>query len=114
MIDFERVKTDDGPLVIRATGTLDGTTNEYFFECVKDEVEAGNNKIALNFEGLGYISSVGLGALLRASAEAAKGGGEIYLSNIESNILDILKLVKFERLFNIYETEQEALLALSS
>ena len=114
MIDFEKIKTKDGPLVIRAIGTLDDATNEYFFECVKDEVEAGNNKIALNFEGLGCISSVGLGALLRASVEASKGGGTIYLTNIESKILDILKLVRFEKLFNIYETENEAVTALSS
>ena len=114
MIDFEKVKTEDGPLVIRAMGILNDATTEYFFQCVKDEVEAGNNKIALNFEGLGHISSIGLGALLRASAEVSKSGGTIYLTNIENRILDILRLVKLEKLFNIYETENEAVLALSS
>ena len=114
MIDFKKEKTEDGTLVIRATGRLDSATQQYFFECVKDEIEAGNQKIVLNFEGVGYISSVGLSSLVRASAEAAKKGGTIYLSSIENRVLDVLHLVKFDKIFNIYGTEEEALVAIGS
>ena len=114
MIDFEREKTESGPLVIRAAGKLDGDTYDYFFACVRDEIASGNKNIVLNFENLGYISSVGLGALVRASSEASKNGGTIYLSNIENKILDILQMVKFEKIFNIFRTEEEAVLAFDS
>ena len=114
MIDFVKDKVVEGPLVIRAAGRLDDDTTNYFFLCVKDEIAAGNKKIVLNLQDLGYISSAGLGALIRASTEASKTGGTIYLSNIESKLLDILRLVKFETLFNIYQSEQEAVLALST
>jgi len=63
MIDFNRRMTENGTLVIQATGRLDGETNDYFFGCVKDEIEAGNKKIVINFDGLGHVSSVGLGSL---------------------------------------------------
>jgi len=114
MIDFEKEMTENGTLVIRASGRLDGETKDYFFDCVKDEIKAGNNKIVLSFEGLGYISSVGLSALVRASGEATKEGGTIHLANIESKILEILQVVNFEKLFNIYATEEEAIRALDS
>lgn len=114
MIDFESRKTENGTLVIQAIGRLDNNTNGYFFDCVKDEIESGNSKIVINLQELGYISSMGLGALVRASSRAAKAGGTIYLANIESQVLDILKLVSFDKIFSIYDTEKEAIQAIES
>ena len=114
MIDFHTRKTAQGTLVIRATGKLDGETNQYFFDCIKDEIEAGHTKIVINFEGLGYISSVGLGALVRASSRASKAGGTIYLAQIENSVLDVLRIVSFDKIFKIYPTEGEAVEAIES
>lgn len=114
MIDFETHKTEQGTLVIRATGKLDSETNQYFFDCVKDEIEAGNKKIVINLYGLGYISSVGLGSLARASSRSAKAGGEIYLARIESQVLEVLRMVRFDKIFHIYDTEHEAIEAIEA
>lgn len=114
MIDFKSHKTDGGTMVIRASGQLDSESNQYFFDCVKDEIEAGNNKIVINLDGLGYISSVGLGALVRASSRAAKAGGTIHLARIENQVLDVLRMVNFDKIFNIYATEREAIEAIES
>ena len=114
MIDFKTHKTEKGTLVIRATGQLDSDSNQYFFDCVKDEIEAGNNQIVINFDGLGYISSVGLGALVRASSRAGKAGGTIHLDRIENQVLDVLRLVNFDKIFNIYATERDAVAAFES
>ena len=114
MIDFDSHTTEQGTVVIRASGRLDGETNQYFFDCVKDLIEAGNKNIVINFYGLGYISSVGLGSLVRARSRTAKAGGTIHLARIESQVLDILRMVHFEKIFNIYETEHEAIEAIES
>ena len=109
MIDFSRRTTDAGTLVIQASGHLDHDTNQYFFDCVQDEIEAGHKKIVINFAEIGYISSLGLGALVRARSRVAKAGGTIFLSNIKNQVLEALRLVHFDRIFNIYETEKEAI-----
>ena len=114
MIDFKREKTEKGTLVIQASGHLDHDTNQYFFDCVKDEIEAGNKNIVIDLAGLGYISSIGLGALVRARSRAAKAGGTIYLANIENQILEAFRLVHFDKIFNIYETEEEAVAAIEA
>ena len=112
MIDFEKHSTDGGTLVIRVNGRLDHDSNEYFFNCVKDEIEAGKSKIVINLADLGYISSVGLGALLRARSRVAKAGGTIFLARIESQILEVFRLVSFEKVFDIFATETEAIAAI--
>ena len=109
MIDFKREKTEKGTLVIQASGQLDHDTNQYFFDCVRDEIEAGNKNIVIDLSGLGYISSIGLGALVRARSRAAKAGGTIFLANVENQILEAFRLVHFDKIFNIYETEAEAI-----
>ena len=115
MIDFSTHLADDNEtLIIRVGGHLDAESNEYFFQCVQDEIDKGHHKIVINCCDLGYVSSVGLGALVRARSRVAKAGGTIYLSRIESKVLDALRLVGFDRLFNIYETEHEALAAMAS
>ena len=112
MIDFSSSESGD-TLVIRVGGQLDAESNEYFFRCVQDEIEKGHHQIVINCNDLGYVSSVGLGALVRARSRVAKAGGTIYLCRIESKVLDVFRLVGFDRLFNIYETEREALAAIS-
>ena len=114
MMDFKTHQTEGGTLVIRVAGRLDHDSNQYFFQCVQDEIEAGHKKIVINFADMGYVSSVGLGELVRASSRVAKAGGEIYLARIENQILDIFKLVNFDRLFNIFPTEHEAIEAIEA
>ena len=114
MIDFNTHKTEGGTLVIRVGGRLDHDATDYFFNCVQDEINAGNNQIVINCSDLGYISSIGLGVLVRARSRVATAGGKIYLSRIDSQVLEIFRLVNFDKLFNIYPTEREAIAAIEA
>ena len=109
MIDFSRSLTDNGTVVIRLGGELTGDSSEYFFGCVEEEIENGNCQIVINCSGLGYISSVGLGTLVRARSRVAGAEGRIFLACIDSRVMDVLHIVNFDRIFNIYATEEEAI-----
>ena len=113
MIDFNSHTTEGGTLVISLKGQLE-QSNDYFFKCVLDEIEAGNTSIVINFAEMGYISSVGLGALVRVRSRIAAAGGTIFLARIENNVLDVFRLVRFDKVFNIYGTEAEAIAAIEA
>jgi anti-sigma B factor antagonist len=108
MIDFDYSTTDKGTMIIRVRGMLDEESNEYFFDCVKEEINNGHQRIVINCIGLGHVTSVGLGAMVRARARAAKAGGSIYLARVDAKIMQMFQLVKFDRLFDIFPTEHEA------
>ena len=114
MIDYSTHTTDGGTLVISIHGQLENQSSQYFFDCVTDLIVAGNKKIVINFADLGYISSVGLSALIRASSKAAKAGGTIFLARIENQLLDIFQVVKFDQIFNVYRTEHDAIAAIEA
>ncbi len=114
MIDFSISNTENGTRVIRVGGQLDSESNDYFFTCMEDEIKNGHDRIVINCADLGEITSVGLGSLVRARSRVAKAGGTIYLARVESRVLELFHIVGFDRLFNIYPTEQEAIAAIES
>jgi anti-sigma B factor antagonist len=109
MISFTTHKTDNGTLVVRLGGDLDAESNEYFFDCIEGEIEDGNNQIVINCAELGYISSVGFGALIRARSRVARTDGRICFARINATILKMLRLVKLDTLFDVFPTEREAI-----
>ena len=112
MIDFDYSTTENGTMVIRIRGMLDSESNEYFFDCVKEEISNGYKRIVINCIGLGHITSVGLGAMVRARARAAKAGGTIYLARVDATVMQVFQMVKLDRLFDIFPTEREAIEAI--
>ena len=110
MIDYEtyRMGDDDQILVIAVSGSLDSEGSGYFFDCVKGFIEAGNHRIVIDCRNVDYISSLGLGTLVRAHSRMKKFGGDVKLARIEGFVADVLKTVGLHRLFHLYPTVREA------
>ena len=91
MIDFSTHTTDQGTLVIRLGGELNAATNEYFFQCVQDEIE--KNEQSLNKATTD----------MQAATQTGEGEKIATLSNIihkSQSTIDAL----FEELENLTET----------
>ena len=114
MINFGSEILESGTLVVRIGGDLNSESSEYFFNCMVDELEKGNQKVVLNCADLGQVSSVGLAALIRLRSRLAKKGGTVCLAEVESTISDLLHLVNFDKLFEIYSTQEAAIAAIES
>ncbi len=112
MLNFGSEVLDSGILVVRVGGNLDLESSEYFFECMTDELKQGHQKVVLNCADLGYISSIGLAALIRLRSRLAKQGGKVHLAEVQSAISDLLHLVSFDKLFELFPTQESAIAAL--
>ncbi|MBF0458008.1 MAG: STAS domain-containing protein [Nitrospirae bacterium] len=76
-------------------------------------IAGGKNKIVVDLSGMEYISSGGLRVFL-GSAKALKAkGGDLCLCGLTANVLKIFKLAGFTKVFNICETETQALQSFS-
>jgi anti-sigma B factor antagonist len=70
-----------------------------------------NNKqrsIWLNMEQVNYVDSSFLGALVAALKHAISLKRDVVLINLQKDIDDMLKLIRLDKVFKIYSTEQEA------
>ena len=112
----ERSETRADITVIELSGQLDAHTApefERFLErVVRDE---GKRKLVLDFHGLEYISSAGLGVLMglieevrAVDSNSSTTGGDMKLAALPEKIFHVLDLLGFPIVFQIFPTVKEA------
>lgn len=71
--------------------------------------EDGRQKIILDFSSVEYLSSAALSKLLILEKKAKAAGAKLRLCAIRPDIYQIFTLTKLNKLFSIYDTEEQAL-----
>ena len=64
-------------------------------------VDAAPDPRVFDFAQLEYISSAGLGVLLKAQKRLMKSGGRLKLVNVSNHIHDIFRYSGFDQLFEV-------------
>ncbi|TWT70962.1 STAS domain-containing protein [Crateriforma conspicua] len=113
MIDYrtEVVGKNEDVLVVHLRGRMDSVTSDFLFDVFSSQVESDLNRVVIDCEELDYVSSSGLAALVRLHSRLRKAGGIVKLAAVNSSITDVLRVVHFEKLFGIYDTVDDAVLA---
>ena len=92
---FEIGRGAAGEVVLK--GRLDAAQCEkalQFFDGVADPH-------VVDFAGLDYVSSAGLGVLLKTQKRAMQAGRGLRLVNVNKHIFDIFRYAGFDRIFEI-------------
>jgi anti-anti-sigma factor len=92
---FEADQGDAGRVVFR--GRLDAAQSpkaQAFLDALADPGE-------IDLSGLEYISSAGLGVLLRTHKRLMAGGGRLRLVNVSHHLFDIFRYSGFDQLFDV-------------
>jgi anti-sigma B factor antagonist len=76
---------------------------------VRRLLEEGKKKILLNLAGVGYIDSSGIGELVSSYTAIEKEQGQLKLLNLTQKIQDLLTITKLLTVFDVFESEEEAL-----
>ena len=69
----------------------------------------GKKNILLNLGQVGYVDSSGIGELVSSFTSVNKEGGKLKLLNLTQKIQDLLAITKLLTVFDVYESESEAL-----
>jgi len=73
-----------------------------------------SRKVVLNLSGVSYIDSGGLGTLVGVYSSARAAGADIKLTGLGQRLRDVLQITKLATVFEVYETEQQAIAACQS
>ena len=107
MLDFEH-KDKDGITVVYFFGKMDTRTSPDAEKYVNKLIEEGNKDILMNFEELDFISSTGLRVIL-ATGKKLSGSGKLTICSPNITVNDVLNMSGFNKMFGVFETEEEAL-----
>lgn len=75
-------------------------------------VQSGNRNIVLDLREVTFIDSSGLGALI-GSLKAMGSDGELVLCGARDAVVNMFKLTRMDKVFQIFGTPEEAASALS-
>ena len=70
-------------------------------------------KIVLDLSGLDFVDSSGLGAMVSSLRQISGVGGDLKLCSLKTPVRALIELVRMHRVFEIYNTRDEALAAFS-
>jgi anti-sigma B factor antagonist len=102
-------RTLDGGIIVAdcAGRIVFGEESSELRECVKALLAQGS-RIVLNLGEVTHIDSSGLGTLVALYTTAQNADGSIKLANLTRRVHDLLQLTKLLTVFDVYDTEEEA------
>ena len=107
-MEFYYHEIDNDVLIVSADGGINKGTSREFVEKVLDLIETGTPKIIIDCSKLTFISSYGLGVLLRLHKRAKKVGGEVKIASVHSRIVGLLKITRLNSVFGVCEDVNRA------
>jgi anti-sigma B factor antagonist len=66
-------------------------------------------RLLIDFSGVQFLTSSVLGLLIRLSRRVFQSEGRLRLCAIDSKILEIFKITRLDKVFEIYQDRQQAL-----
>ena len=102
-------KITNGVDILQLSGYLDAHTAAQLESAIEKIVKSGRHNILAEFSGLDYISSAGLGVFMVFIEDVRASGGDIKLCCMKPKVFTVFDLLGFPLLFEIYQTEAEAL-----
>ena len=97
--------------VVKVKGRVDSETAPELDDALIKLLQEDRNQIVLNLQGVDYISSAGLRAVVKAYQAAKKSGGDVRLASVSTPVEVILRTVGMMQMLQMYPTEQEAMAA---
>ncbi|MBN1404691.1 MAG: anti-sigma factor antagonist [Opitutales bacterium] len=82
----------DEKLVLKLSGRLDAYNSEKLFDCVREHAGAGIKELAFDAEGVEYMSSAGIRALVQSHKHMRAAGGSVHISKASRFVLDALAM----------------------
>ena len=110
MADFDVGKHGVGSVsVLDVKGFLDAHTAPELENAFNGLINDKQYKVVVNFSGLKYISSAGLGVFMAYVETMRENSGDIKFCGLKEDVYNIFDLLGFPLLYEFYKEEKEAI-----
>ncbi len=98
---------------VELTGSIDPESFESFAEMFDELLDQGAQYLAIDFEGLKYINSTGMGLMIQIIDKFNDVGGKIVLMRISPKVMVVMEMLGLQEFFQIVNDENQAIAAFS-
>jgi len=104
-----KIEDKNGIKICYIEGEINANTSPMLKKKLEDILKNKSRKVVINFCSVSYIDSSGLATLVELLKNVKSFSGELKLTNMQSKIKNLFEITKLEKLFNILETEEDAI-----
>jgi len=108
------IDREEAVIVVRPRGRLDAVHGPALDEAIQGVLAQGSNRFVIDMAEVDYISSAGLGVLLKSAKSARAAGGRIAISGLADAVNRALDMSGFLTLFAVHETAASAVAELAA
>ncbi len=105
-------REEDGIVILSITGEIDLYNAPELKEAVQKLVDEKKYKIIVNLDGVSYIDSSGIGALISSFSNLKKYQGNLRICNVAGSVRKVFELTKLTSFFDMDDTEGASIAAL--
>jgi len=109
VLDIQKRKKGDVVILDLAGNLTLGTPQQSFKDTVADLTARKQTNIIVNLQGVEFMDSSGVGALVKSFTTISKNGGKLKLLQAGKFIQHTLKLTGLLGIFELYDDEAAAL-----
>ena len=107
-------ENENGTLIASAGGRIDGTNAAEFENAMQAAIGSTEGAVVLDCEGLSYISSAGLRAILRIAKDLTRRAVKFVLCSLSDPIREVFQISGFDKIINIHPDRSGAVSAVAS
>jgi len=85
-----------------------GDGDQELGEAVRHSLEQGSRKLIINFSGVSYLDSSGVGELVGCYTSIRHQGGDLRICCLNARISNLLKMTSLTSVFAVMDTEADA------
>jgi anti-sigma B factor antagonist len=103
------ITESDDVQILSFQGNLDTNTSVQAESEINSLIDAGAQKLLVNFEKLDYISSAGLRILLATAKKLKASEGDLKICGLNETVQEVFDISGFATILSVTKTEDEAL-----
>lgn len=100
----------DPLMILEVSGKImGGPDHDYFKGEITQLIEDGYKDIVLDFSGVPWINSTGLGILISGYHSLKNAEGTMKICSVKERVLSIFYISQLENIFEVFPSTQEAI-----
>lgn len=108
------IKYQNENVILGISGSILGEDRIQLSDKIQELVDNGGKNVVLNLQDVDLMDSVGLGMLVALRTSLMRREVRLLLSNVDRSVRSLLLITKLNNVFDLYDTEDEALADLDS
>lgn len=113
---MEVTRRQIGPVLVLSFAEplcLEGETSVRFKEKMRGLLDDRRRQLVVDLGNVEFVDSSGLGALIATLKVLRARDGDMVLANVTEAVRSVLEITRLLRVFDVYDTPEEALTALT-